>query len=34
MGQFLERLRYFKRPRQPYSDGWGEMRIEARQRLR
>ncbi|HET7563119.1 MAG TPA: nitrate reductase subunit alpha, partial [Rhodanobacteraceae bacterium] len=31
MGQFLERLRYFKRPRQPYSDGWGEMRIEARQ---
>jgi nitrate reductase alpha subunit len=31
MGQFLERLRYFKRPREPFSDGWGEMRNEARQ---
>ncbi|MGH8146636.1 MAG: nitrate reductase subunit alpha [Rhodanobacteraceae bacterium] len=31
MGQFLERLRYFKRPREPFSDGWGEMRSEARQ---
>ncbi|MGH8117972.1 MAG: hypothetical protein ACREPJ_11840 [Rhodanobacteraceae bacterium] len=31
MGQFLERLRYFRRPRVPYSDGWGELRIEARQ---
>ncbi|MGH8294084.1 MAG: nitrate reductase subunit alpha [Steroidobacteraceae bacterium] len=31
MGQFLERLRYFRRPRVPYSNGWGELRIEARQ---
>ena len=31
MGQFLERLRYFKRPRESFSDGWGEMRTEARQ---
>lgn len=31
MGQFLERLRYFERPREPFSDGWGEMRTEARQ---
>ncbi len=31
MGQFLERLRYFRRPRTPYSNGWGEVRIEARQ---
>jgi nitrate reductase alpha subunit len=31
MGQFLERLRYFRRPRQPFSQGWGEVRIEARQ---
>ncbi len=31
MGQFLERLRYFKRPRQAFSGGWGEMRTEARQ---
>ena len=31
MGQFLERLRYFSRPREPFSDGWGEVREEARQ---
>src|SRR5574337_334877 len=31
MGQFLERLRYFRRKREPYSNGWGELRIEARQ---
>jgi len=31
MGQFLERLRYFRRPRQPFSQGWGEARTEARQ---
>src|SRR5699024_10558456 len=31
MGQFLERLRYFRRPRTPYSSGWGEVRREARQ---
>lgn len=31
MGQFLERLRYFQRPREPFSDGWGAKRIEARQ---
>ncbi|MCC6610183.1 MAG: nitrate reductase subunit alpha [Burkholderiales bacterium] len=31
MGQFLERLRYFKRPRTPFANGWGELRIEARQ---
>lgn len=31
MGQFLERLRYFQRPRESYSNGWGEMRVEARQ---
>ncbi|HET9818865.1 MAG TPA: molybdopterin-dependent oxidoreductase, partial [Rhodanobacteraceae bacterium] len=31
MGQFLERLRYFSRPRQPFSGGWGEARTEARQ---
>ncbi len=31
MGHFLERLRYFQRPRQPFSDGWGEVRTEARQ---
>ncbi|MCC6195372.1 MAG: nitrate reductase subunit alpha, partial [Burkholderiales bacterium] len=31
MGQFLERLRYFRRPREPFARGWGEMRIEARQ---
>jgi nitrate reductase alpha subunit len=31
MGQFLERLRYFRRTRQPFSEGWGEVRIEARQ---
>ncbi|HLQ84875.1 MAG TPA: nitrate reductase subunit alpha, partial [Salinisphaeraceae bacterium] len=31
MGQFLERLRYFRRPREPYADGWGETRVEARQ---
>ncbi|MGH8112148.1 MAG: nitrate reductase subunit alpha [Rhodanobacteraceae bacterium] len=31
MGQFLERLRYFRRPREPFSDGLGELRIEARQ---
>ncbi len=31
MGQFLERLRYFSRPREPYSNGWGEVRVEARQ---
>lgn len=31
MGQFLERLRYFSRPREPFSDGWGEVRAEARQ---
>ena len=30
MGHFLERLRYFRRPRQPFSDGWGEVRDEAR----
>jgi nitrate reductase alpha subunit len=31
MGQFLERLRYFKRPRELFSGGWGELRTEARQ---
>jgi len=31
MGHFLERLRYFQRPRQPFSEGWGEVRTEARQ---
>src|SRR6185312_5454549 len=31
MGQFLERLRYFSRPREPFSQGWGEARTEARQ---
>ena len=31
MGQFLERLRYFRRTREPFSDGWGEARDEARQ---
>jgi nitrate reductase alpha subunit len=31
MGQFLERLRYFKRPREPFSGGLGELRTEARQ---
>src|SRR5574340_187648 len=31
MGQFLERLRYLRRPREPFSQGWGEMRVEARQ---
>ena len=31
MGQFLERLHYFSRPREPFSDGWGEVRAEARQ---
>ena len=31
MGQFLERLRYFSRPREPFSGGWGEARLEARQ---
>ena len=31
MGQFLERLRYFSRPREPFSAGWGELRTEARQ---
>ncbi|MDO1529437.1 nitrate reductase subunit alpha [Fulvimonas sp. R45] len=31
MGQFLERLRYFSRPREAFSDGWGEVREEARQ---
>ncbi|MGD9597998.1 MAG: nitrate reductase subunit alpha [Steroidobacteraceae bacterium] len=31
MGQFLERLRYFTRPREAFADGWGEMRTEARQ---
>ena len=31
MGQFLERLRYFSRARESFSDGWGEVRAEARQ---
>ncbi len=31
MAHFLERLRYFSRPREDFSNGWGEMRIEARQ---
>ncbi|MEO8804002.1 MAG: nitrate reductase subunit alpha [Rudaea sp.] len=31
MGQFLERLRYFSRPRDPFSDGLGEVRTESRQ---
>ncbi len=31
MGQFLERLRYFRRTREPFSEGWGETRDEARQ---
>ena len=31
MGQFLERLRYFTREREPFAAGWGELRTEARQ---
>jgi len=31
MAHFLERLRYFRRARESFSDGWGEKRIEARQ---
>lgn len=31
MAHFLERLRYFRRVREPFSNGWGEIRREARQ---
>ncbi|CAM5790706.1 nitrate reductase subunit alpha [Castellaniella caeni] len=31
MGHFLERLRYFTRPREGFSDDWGEVRQESRQ---
>ncbi|MDN5863669.1 MAG: nitrate reductase subunit alpha [Gammaproteobacteria bacterium] len=30
MGQFLDRLHYFRYEREPYSDGWGELRGESR----